>query len=76
MAGCKKSRGRNSPKMKTKRGSAKRFSKTGTGLIKHGAKNRRHNLSNKTRKHNRQLRKAGYLIEGSAGLVARAIPYL
>jgi ribosomal protein L35 len=76
MAGCKKSRGLNKPKMKTKRNVAKRFSKTASGLIKHRSKNRGHNLSNKTRKHNRQLRKAGYLTLGSAGLVARAIPYL
>ena len=58
------------PKMKTNRSAAKRFSKTGTGLVMFGAKGHRHCLSNKSRKHNRALNK------GDAQRVARQIPYL
>ncbi len=42
MAGCKKSRGNNKPKMKYSRSIAKRFSVTKNGLIKHSAKGKRH----------------------------------
>jgi large subunit ribosomal protein L35 len=64
------------PKMKTNRAAAKRFSKTGTGLIKFGAKGHRHGLSNKSRKHNRNLKKVRYMEKGDAQRVARQIPYL
>jgi large subunit ribosomal protein L35 len=64
------------PKMKTNRSAAKRFSKTGTGLIKFGAKGHRHCLSNKSRKHNRNLKKSRYMSKGDAERVARQIPYL
>ncbi len=76
MAGCNKARGLNKPKMKTKRSTAKRFTVTASGLIKHGAKGKRHCLSNKGRKRKRQLLRAGYLTHGNAGLLERAIPYL
>lgn len=75
MAGCKKSRA-NKPKMKTNRAAAKRFTVTGTGLVKFASKGHRHNLSNKSRKHKRQQRRANYMVKGDAGLVARQIPYL
>ena len=48
MAGSKKSRG-DRPKMKTRRGAAKRFSRTGTGKVKFSRKGKRHILSNKSR---------------------------
>jgi len=76
MAGCKKSRGRNNPKMKTKRGAAKRFSVTGTGKVKFGSKGRRHGLSNKSRKVLRQKKRANYMSDGDMKLIARQIPYL
>lgn len=76
MAGCKKSRGRNKPKMKTNRGAAKRFSVTGTGKVKFASKGHRHGLSNKTRKKKRQQRLANYMRTGDAKLVARQIPYM
>ncbi|MFZ9888053.1 MAG: 50S ribosomal protein L35 [Myxococcota bacterium] len=75
MAGCNKKRGIK-PKMKTNRAAAKRFTVTGTGKVKFASKGHRHNLSNKTRKHKRQQRKANYMVKGDAGLVARQIPYL
>ena len=64
------------PKMKSNRGACKRFSKTGTGLIKHASKGRRHQLSNKSRKRKRQLKKSRFMSAGDAMLVARQIPYL
>lgn len=64
------------PKMKTNRSAAKRFSVTGTGLVQFGAKGHRHCLSNKSRKHNRALKKTRYMTKGDAGLVARQIPYM
>jgi large subunit ribosomal protein L35 len=64
------------PKMKTKRGAKKRLSVTGTGLVKHKAKGRRHKFSNKSRKRKRQLRRAGILFSGDNRIVERLIPYL
>ena len=61
MAGCKKSRGNNKPKMKYSRSIAKRFSVTKNGLIKHSAKGKRHCLSNKSRKRKRRLSTTKYL---------------
>ena len=73
MPGCKP---RKNPKMKTNRAAAKRFSTTGTGKIRYGAKGHRHGLSNKSRKHNRNLKKSRILTPMDAKLVARMIPYL
>ena len=67
---------RTKPKMKTNRSAAKRFSKTGTGLIKFGAKGHRHCLSNKSRKLNRAKKKVRYMVPGDAARTARQIPYL
>lgn len=64
------------PKVKTNRAAAKRFSKTASGLVKFGAKGHRHGLSNKSRKHNRNLKKVRYMEKGDAERVARLIPYL
>ena len=63
MAGCKKTRG-NKPKMKTNRAAAKRFTVTGSGLVKFASKGHRHCLSNKSRKRKRQQRKANYMTPG------------
>ncbi len=67
---------RANPKMKTNRAAAKRFKKTGTGLVSFGAKGHRHGLSNKSRKHNRALKKTRYMVKGDAQRVMRQIPYL
>ncbi len=45
------------PKMKTHRGAAKRFKKTGTGKIKRQRRNKQHILTKKTPKRKRHLRK-------------------
>lgn len=44
------------PKMKTNRGAAKRFKRTGTGKLKHAAANRRHILIKKAHKRKVNLR--------------------
>lgn len=44
------------PKMKTNRGAAKRFTVTGSGLIKRRRANRNHILTKKAQKRKRQLR--------------------
>ena len=75
MAGCKKSRG-DRPKMKTRKGAAKRFSKTGTGKVKFSRKGKRHILSNKSRKRKRQLKRAETMTKGDAQAIARMIPYI
>ena len=49
------------PKMKTHRGAAKRFRKTGTGKIKRSKAYTSHILTKKTQKRKRKLRKAGLL---------------
>ena len=43
------------PKMKTHRGAAKRFSRTGTGKIMRSQKNQRHILTKKSAKRKRRL---------------------
>ena len=46
------------PKMKTHRGAAKRFKRTGTGKIKRMRKGKQHILTKKTAKRKRKLRKS------------------
>lgn len=45
------------PKMKSHRGAAKRFKKTGTGKIKRSRSNKQHILTKKSSKRKRSLRK-------------------
>jgi len=58
------------PKMKTHRGAAKRFKKTGTGKVKRAHSNRRHILTKKARKRKRHLRKSA-LVSGADTLRVR-----
>jgi len=46
------------PKMKTHRGAAKRFKKTGSGKIVRSRSNKQHILTKKSAKRKRQLRKS------------------
>lgn len=73
MAGCKKSRGLNKPKMKSNRAAKKRFSVTASGEVKFKKKGLRHGMCNKNRKRKRNLRKAGYMTSMDAGLVIRSL---
>jgi large subunit ribosomal protein L35 len=62
-------------KMKTRRGAAKRFSRTSSGKIKFKRANMRHILAKKDQKAKRHLRHSSTLCSADAKLVSRLIPY-
>ena len=64
------------PKIKTNRGAAKRFKKTGTGKIKRSCAFTSHILTPKTTKRKRNLRHGGLVADVDAKNIARLIPYL
>jgi large subunit ribosomal protein L35 len=61
------------PKMKTHRGAAKRFSKTGKGKVKFKHAKLRHCLTQKQKVTKKQLSKPGYMKECDAKRVRRMI---
>ncbi|MFU0799270.1 MAG: 50S ribosomal protein L35 [Xylanivirga thermophila] len=63
------------PKMKTKRGAAKRFSLTKSGKVKRGKAYRSHILTKKSTKRKRNLRKTGYVNAAEAKNIKQLIPY-
>ncbi|NLU50153.1 MAG: 50S ribosomal protein L35 [Syntrophomonadaceae bacterium] len=63
------------PKMKTHRGAAKRFKKTGSGKIKRSKAYHSHLLGGKTPKRKRRLRKADLVSEKETARITRLIPY-
>jgi large subunit ribosomal protein L35 len=63
------------PKMKTKRGAAKRFRVTGSGKVKRSRGYRRHILTTKPRKRKRRLRKAGLVAPANERAVKALLPY-
>ena len=63
------------PKMKTSRAAAKRFSKTGTGLLRRNKAYKSHILTKKTTKRLRGLRQTGYIAECEQKKVRELIPY-
>ena len=63
------------PKLKTHKGAAKRFSKTGTGKIKRNQTKVRHILTSKSPKVKRKLGKSVLVSDGDYAKVARMIPY-
>ena len=64
------------PKMKTHRGAAKRFKKTGTGKIKRAKAFKSHILTKKSSKTKRNLRKAGYVSVTQIKTIKKLLPYL
>ncbi len=64
------------PKMKTKRGAAKRFKATGTGKIKRSKAYTSHILTKKSTKRKRNLRKSGLVDATSAKSVRLMVPYM
>lgn len=64
------------PKMKTHRGAAKRFKKTGTGKIKRSHAFTSHILEKKSSKRKRNLRKSGVMHPSDAKRIERMIAYL
>lgn len=63
------------PKIKTHRGAAKRFKKTGSGKIKRSKAFASHLLGDKTPKRKRKLRKAGLVSASETNRISKLIPY-
>ena len=64
------------PKMKTHRGAAKRFKKTGTGKLKRAKALKSHILTKKSSKTKRNLRKTGYVSDSQVKVMKKLLPYL
>ncbi len=64
------------PKVKTRRGAAKRFKVTGSGRIVRAKAYRRHILTKMTRKRKRQLRQKTMVASADVAKVRKQIPYL
>ncbi|MBM4338058.1 MAG: 50S ribosomal protein L35 [Deltaproteobacteria bacterium] len=64
------------PKIKTNRGAAKRFKKTGTGKVKAKSAFARHILTKKSANRKRVLRKPKILSKTNTKGVAKLIPYV
>ena len=64
------------PKLKTNRGAAKRFSRTGSGKIKCFHSHHRHILTKKSPKRKRHLRKATLMAKADVAMVKRLLPYI
>ena len=63
------------PKIKTKRGAAKRFKTTGSGKIVRNKAFANHILTKKSTKRKRNLRKSTLVSSANSKQVARMIPY-
>ena len=64
------------PKIKTRRGAAKRLRKTGSGKIMRAKTNKRHILTKKSSKRKRQLRGTTTVHPADAPRIQKTIPYL
>ncbi len=64
------------PKMKTRRGAAKRFKRTASGRIKRKKAYRRHILTKMSSKRKRQLRRGGLVDPADEPRLEQQIPYL
>jgi large subunit ribosomal protein L35 len=69
-------REKNVPKLKTNRGAAKRFKKTGTGKIKAKRAYARHILTKKSANRKRNLRTTKFLEGEDRKGIEKLIPYL
>ncbi len=63
------------PKLKTQRGAAKRFRKTGTGKIRRNKAFRTHIMTKMTSKRRRQLRKPTLVSSADMDKVKLMLPY-
>lgn len=63
------------PKLKTNRGAAKRFARTGSGKFKRAQSFKRHILTKKSAKRKRQLRSSTMVHSSDAASVRRMLPY-
>ncbi len=64
------------PKIKTHRGAAKRFKKTGTGKIKRNKAYTSHILTKKSPKRKRNLRKSTITADANAKVIKKMLPYI
>lgn len=64
------------PKMKTHRGAAKRFKKTGTGKLKRAKAFKSHILTKKSSKRKRNLRQTTIVCASEAKVMKKLLPYL
>lgn len=64
------------PKMKTHRGAAKRFKKTGTGKLKTHHAYTSHLLEGKSAKRKRKLRKSDIISKGDQKRIAQLLTYM
>ena len=65
----------NVPKMKSKRGAAKRFKIRASGSIKRGGAYKRHILTKKSTKRKRQMRKRSAVDSTNLAAVRNMLPY-
>ncbi len=63
------------PKLKTKKGAAKRFKITANGKIKRSKAYKSHILTKKSSKRKRNLRKAGFVSPSEKKNVEKMLPY-
>ncbi|GBE03148.1 50S ribosomal protein L35 [bacterium BMS3Abin09] len=63
------------PKIKTHRGAAKRFKKTGTGKIKRSKAYMSHNLTHLSSKSTKLLRKSGLVHKTNLDAINKLLPY-
>ena len=63
------------PKMKTNRGAAKRFRRTGSGRFKRAQSFRSHILTKKSTKRKRHLRPTQQIAEADQAAVRKLLPY-
>jgi len=64
------------PKMKTKRGAAKRLKKTGSGKLMRASGWKQHKLEGKEPKRRRRLRKNLLVSKADAPVLRKLVPYL
>lgn len=64
------------PKIKTRRGAAKRFKITGSGKVRRRRAYLRHILSTKTRKQKRNLRQPTLVAKSEVKAIKKLVPYL
>lgn len=63
------------PKMKSHRGAAKRFKKTGTGKLKRAKAYKSHILTKKSPKRKMNLRQGTTVSKGDQSRIAQLLPY-
>lgn len=64
------------PKMRTHKGSQKRFKRTGSGKLKRSRAKTSHLFANKTQKQKRKLRKASMVANSDYKRIKQQLPYM